>query len=82
MSKKERNFRAVYIKDPELTKTDIGSYDEATRIAGELKEKYPEPLYRIRVRLRSRTDKWDVLTKRRTEIEVKDPEPAPAEAAS
>jgi hypothetical protein len=66
--------RYIYKKDPELGKSDIAVFELAKNCEAELLKKYPEPQYRVRTRLRSRTGLWDVVVKVRTE--VKEP-PAP-----
>lgn len=66
--KEEKQVRIVYVKDPTLTVTDIGHIEEAIFIKDRLKKDYPEPEFRVRNRLRTRTGMWDVLVKRRTEV--------------
>jgi hypothetical protein len=75
MAKKEelQKVRVVYVKDPALTVTGITELETAISVKDDLKVKYPEPDFRVRNRYRNRTDMWDVLVKRRTE--VKEPVP-------
>jgi len=73
MAKKEEQKRIVYVKDSALTVTDITNIEEAIVVKDRLKKDYPEPEFRVRNRLRSRTGMWDVLVKRRTEVKEQRP---------
>jgi hypothetical protein len=67
---KKNEARVIYKKDSDLTKVGFQVFEEADRLAQELKKKYPEPGHRVRTRLRSRTSGWDVVVKVRTEVAV------------
>lgn len=70
---KKEEERFIYKKDPELGKANIAVFELAKNLEAELKQRYPEPQYRVRTRLRSRTQLWDVVVKVRTSVK---PEPA------
>lgn len=56
----------AFIKDNDKTKTDFASYDEAWLEAQKIKASLKDPTeqeYRVRIRPRSRTQKWDVVVK-------------------
>lgn len=55
-----------FIKDNDRTKTDIATYALAQEAAAALKKQLNDPkeeTYRIRVRRRNRTGKWDLVVK-------------------
>jgi hypothetical protein len=69
MAKEEKKeVRIIYKRDSDLTKVGFLDFVEAQAVAHELKQKYPEPQYRIRTRLRTRNNGWDVVVKVRTEV--------------
>lgn len=69
MSKEEKaETRVIYKRDPELTREGFEVFQTAKDLESELTTRYPEPGHRIRVRMRSRTNTWDVVVKVRTEV--------------
>lgn len=68
MAKEEKQARVIYKKSEELSKTGFALHSAAEIIAGEMKKLHPEPAYRVRTRLRNRTNTWDVVVKVRTEV--------------
>lgn len=73
MPKQEKPKRYIWVKDPQLTVTDIAELEQAIVVKDQLKQRYTEPEFRVRNRLRSRTGKWDVLVKRRQEVKETKP---------
>jgi hypothetical protein len=66
MSKNET--RVVYKKDLNLSASGYSDFAEAKEVENNLVANYPEPQYRIRTRLRTRTNTWDVVVKVRNEV--------------
>lgn len=66
--KQQEEKRYIYKKNLELGKADFAIFEHAKNLEAELQKKYPEPEYRVRTRLRSRTGHWDVIVKVRTEV--------------
>lgn len=64
------NERTIYAKDAGLTRAGFSTPEDAWLEQGRLREKYPEPSFRIRVRLRQRTGLYDVVVKRQTTVVV------------
>lgn len=62
--------RIIYKRDSDLSKVGFADYAEAAELHHTLSQKYAEPGYRIRTRMRSRTGTWDVVVKVRTEVAV------------
>lgn len=75
MSSKEKKpeARVIYKKDPELTKEGFSVFELAKNVETEMAKRYPEPGHRVRLRLRSRTNTWDVVVKVRAEVPVEAP---------
>lgn len=65
MSKNET--RAVYKKDHKLSTSGYSDFADAKKVEDALVAQYTMPEYRIRVRLRNRTNTWDVVVKVRSE---------------
>lgn len=64
----------AYLRDDELTKTGFETYKEAWLIYEATKAKLGQldptgTLYRVRIRQRTRTGKWDVVVKTKREAE-------------
>lgn len=78
MSKKaeKKEPHIIYKKDLDLSKTGFTVFEDAQAAELLLKKKFPEPGHRVRNRLRSRTNTWDVVVKVRTEVHD-EPKPAP-----
>lgn len=70
MAKEQKKIeeRFIYKKDVDLSKTGFALFEHAKNLEAELLKKYPEPGHRVRVRLRSRTNTWDVVVKVRTPV--------------
>ena len=70
MSKKQekKEPRFIYKKDLERSKVGFTDFDEAKAVEAKLLKEFPEPDYRVRTRLRIRTNTWDVVVKVRTEV--------------
>lgn len=51
-----------FIRDENLTMTGFTNFGDAQKAASSIGD---DPNIRIRIRLRNRTDKWDVVVKRR-----------------
>lgn len=69
MAKQEKKEpRYIYKKDPELSLEGFTDFEKAKTAEAELLKGHKEPEYRVRTRLRSRTNTWDVLVKVRTEV--------------
>lgn len=69
MAKQEKKeARYIYKRNPELGKTGFTEFDKAKELETELLKKYAEPEYRVRTRLRTRTNTWDVVVKVRTAV--------------
>lgn len=66
--KNETPSRTIYKKSQELSKDGFTDFPAAQAVAEELSKKYTEPKHRIRTRLRTRTNTWDVVVKVRTEV--------------
>ena len=60
--------REVFVRDESLTRTGFNSYEEAQAVAAGLPQGDGR---RIRVRLRRRTGKWDVVVKQRRSTQEK-----------
>lgn len=59
-----------FIKDQELTQTDFATHELAAQAALRVRAHLSDPSelkYRVRIRLRSRTGKWDVVVKTKRE---------------
>ncbi len=69
VTEKKIESRIVYKKDLNLTHSGCADFETAKEIESDLVAKYPEPGHRIRTRLRSRTNTWDVVVKIRTEVQ-------------
>ncbi len=67
---KEQQARVIYKKSEELSKSGFVDFEAAKELQEQLLAKYPEPGHRVRVRLRSRTNTWDVVVKVRTEVKA------------
>lgn len=67
---KEKEKRYIYVRDPDLTVTGFTAVEEAhkevDRLTAQMGDR-PTDEYRIRVRLRNRTNLWDVVVKTRRE---------------
>ena len=71
MAKEQKvETRVIYKKNEDLSKVGFTDFGEAKRKESELLVAYVEPQYRVRVRLRSRTNTWDVVVKVRTEVKA------------
>lgn len=68
MAKEKEEERFIYKKDGDLSKTGFAVFEHAKNLESELLKKYPEPGHRVRVRMRSRTNTWDVVVKVRTAV--------------
>lgn len=64
---RDQEKRYVFVKDERLSRTDFDSYEAATEAAGGIEDSDEQ---RVRVRMRSRTGKWDVVVKRRQPVPV------------
>lgn len=51
-----------FVRDENLTMTGFSDFEEARKAASSIKQ---DPNIRIRIRLRNRTDRWDVVVKRK-----------------
>lgn len=58
----------IYKKDLKLSKSGYSDFADAKEHEDELVAQYTMPEYRIRTRLRSRTNTWDVVVKVRSEV--------------
>lgn len=70
----------AFIKDKELTQVDFGTYELAAQAALRVRAHVSDPKelqYRVRIKRRSRTGKWDVVVKVRRD----EPKPAPEKKA-
>ena len=66
MAKEET--RVIYKKDLELSLEGFETFEKAKAAEAELLRGHAEPTYRVRTRLRTRTNTWDVVVKVRTEV--------------
>lgn len=58
----KQEIRYVFTKDADLSKTDFDTFEKAKAEADKLENNDEQ---RVRVRMRNRTGKWDVVVKRR-----------------
>lgn len=69
-NKKTESVRVIYKKDLNLSRVGFTDVTAAKVTELELLKTHPEPTYRVRTRLRTRTNTWDVVVKVRTEVEA------------
>ena len=79
MPKKKKEdvpIRYVWIKDKDRSLSDFDTYEQADEARQGLEDKLKNELkkdeYTLRTRLRSRTGKFDVLVKIKTEVKAKE----------
>lgn len=70
VANKKPETRIIYKKDLTLSRTGFVDITAAKVTELELLKSHPEPGHRVRTRLRTRTNTWDVVVKVRTEVTV------------
>lgn len=65
---KKTATRVIYVKDHDLTTTGFKTYQHAQWAVSGLPRHVEAPEYRVRIALRSRTNTFDLVVKKRTEV--------------
>ncbi len=60
--------KSIFVRNDELSVLGFSEHSEALLVAEELTKKWDGPSHRVRVRLRSRTNSWDVVVKSKREV--------------
>ncbi len=68
VANKKPESRIIYKKDLTLSRLGFTDVTAAKVTELELLKAHPEPGHRVRMRLRTRTNTWDVVVKTRTEV--------------
>ncbi len=65
---KKIETRYIYVKNAELTTTGFTTYERAKWAVAGLPPEIKAPEYRVKIALRNRTNTFDVVVKKRTEV--------------